>query len=533
MTEMRGPADADNYRVKHGRFGDRFYIDPLPADEKWSATTDDEVYPSVSVVKKAVGKDWSSAMVKRLAKAPAELAAISQLDSEFERKERLNLVSEAGLGGAGSRGTAVHAHLEAKLMNRLPVYQLHDDVKPYIAVADAFLEAYQPELSAAEFVAISRRMNYDRLTKYGFAGYGGTGDAVVTIDGKQYIVDWKTRAADSEHRAYPEEAAQIAAYAKADYWIIGTDENANGAKRIDPLRLAGGLIVSIKPDSYEVFPIDLNLAFEHFTNLHHWWQSRRLETKAIGRKWAPRTSQLARPAPAHDDDEPEGRYPTVADNRRAFEALSDLSKDKARAAFREGGLNPNDPASAGLVAAILAKLKEEQPTLREMQEHRSAEKAADRPTAEELMAQRMADEGGPAPEELVGEARMRFDMVMGDEARKWTGLRVQEARDAGVSFQISQLRSLKRAHLYLALTKWAAMREKEGSLGRDEAEGNFDLRLLLNLADPENAESDAPIGVRLANLTPDQAQDLHAKVDEVVEYEDGEQSLTDPQETPE
>jgi hypothetical protein len=31
MSILKGPADADHFRVKVGRYGDRWYTDPLPA----------------------------------------------------------------------------------------------------------------------------------------------------------------------------------------------------------------------------------------------------------------------------------------------------------------------------------------------------------------------------------------------------------------------------------------------------------------------------------------------------------------------
>ena len=48
---LRGPAHPDTYRVQVGRYGDRYYHDPLPADGTWDAT--DDQWPSVSIVKNA------------------------------------------------------------------------------------------------------------------------------------------------------------------------------------------------------------------------------------------------------------------------------------------------------------------------------------------------------------------------------------------------------------------------------------------------------------------------------------------------
>jgi len=583
MIQLRPPADADNYRVKAGRFGDRFYTDPLPADGTWEATTDNDIYPAISTVKKATGQDWSKAMAKRLAKAPSQLVEIGKLDSETERKARINLLSDEGLGQASGRGTIVHAHAEAVLGNRLPLYELNDVVKPYIARLEDFFAAYNPTLVAAEFVAINRKMNEHNLHRGNkFMGYGGTGDAVVEIDGKLWLVDWKSRAEDSDHKAYAEEGAKVAAYGRADYWIVGCDESINGAKRVKPLDLAGGLIVSIKPDSYECFPIDLDEGFAYWTDLHAWWQARRSETRAVGRKWAPRvpvTSQLAtgeepcndqnaKTTPTESTTEPStptgadtataattataptdtgsaapvADPPTRASNRARFDALPEVKKGWAREAFKRKGVDPRTDSYVGEVARILADI-EQRPSLREAQEKR-AEQIAEHAAKDELVA-RAGDlmtaaeivlgvvdlwdvEGGEADDELVNESRLMFDMVIGDHGRKWTGFRVTEANDAGVGFQVSKLRSMKRAHLYLALTKWAAFRGE--ALLTDEAEGNIEFASILFMID--GCEDGAvTLGHRLGMLAAEEAAILAGEVADLIQSETGELPLTESETT--
>jgi hypothetical protein len=579
MIQLRPPADADNYRVKAGRFGDRFYTDPLPADGTWEATGDDDIYPAISTVKKATGQDWSRAMAKRLAKAPSQLVEIGNLDSEFERKARLNLLSDAGLDQASGRGTIVHQHAEATLMGRLPIYQMSDVVKPYIARLEDFLAAYNPTLVAAEFVAINRKMNEHNLHRGNkFMGYGGTGDAVVEIDGKLYLVDWKSRAEDSDHKAYAEEGAQVSAYGRADYWIVGCDESINGAKRIAPLDLAGGLIVSIKPDSYECFPIDLDEGFAYWTDLHAWWQARRSETRAVGRKWAPRvpTSQLAtgeEPCnPNAKDTNQDGTAattptdadtatsvtetspkvtptdlpadtgqavpvadpPTRASNRERFDALPEIKKGWAREAFKRKGVDPRTEAYAGDVARILADI-EQRPTLREAQETRAEQMAAHTPEPPPpppdpvtSVVDLWEQEGGEAPGALIAEARLLFDMVIGAHGRQWTGFRVTEANDAGVPFLISALASMKRAHLYLALTTWAAFRGEV--LESDEAEGNIEFASILFMVDGLD-DAELTLGYRLGSLTAAEAERLAAEVAAVVQSETGEQPLAESETT--
>jgi hypothetical protein len=537
MQQLRAPADADNYRVQAGRFGDRFYTDPLPDDDLWEATTDDDIYPAISTVKKATGQDWSKAMIKRLAKAPSQLVEIGNLEDEFERKARLNIIDEGGLGKASGRGTVVHQHAEAVLMNRLALYQMDEVVKPYIRTLDAFFAAYNPTLVAAEFVAIHRDLN-KRGVRRGceYLGYGGTGDAVIMIDGKLWLVDWKTRAEDSDHKAYPEEGAQVSAYGRAQYWIVGDDSSLNGAKRIAPPDLAGGLIVSIKPDSYECFPIDLDEGFDYWTDLHAWWQARRSERRPIGRKWAPRvpvTSELVAPDRA-DDAADEGitvvidgkvvEPPTPASNRARFDALPDIKKGWAREAFEKRGVKPGSPDYAGEVSRILGEI-EHRPTLREAQETR-AEQIAERTGS---VPDTLAAEGGPAPIELINESRLAFDMVIGAHGKWWTGKRVAEANEAEVPFQVSKLASMKRANLYLALTRWAAFRGE--LLTIDEPDGNVEFAGLLFMVDGCE-DCGLVLGHRLGMLTVEESERLVTEVTSLIQSETGDEVVTEPETQP-
>lgn len=550
MIQLRPPADADNYRVQAGRFGDRFYTDPLPADDTWAATTDDDIYPAISTVKKASGHDWSKAMAKRLARAPSQLVEIGNLDDEFERKQRINLISDAGLGKASGRGTVVHAHAEAVLMNRMPLYELDETTKPYIRTLDTFFAGYNPKLVAAEFVAIHRTLNDHGVARGNeYLGYGGTGDAAIEIDGKLYLVDWKSRAEDSKHSAYAEEGAQVAAYGRADYWIVGCDESPHGAKRITPPELAGGLIVSIKPDSFECYPINLDEGFAYWRDLHSWWQARRSERRPIGRKWAPRvvvdappvTSELVTEEQAKAETPPVKRPPTKERNRARFDALDEVGKTAAREAFSRAGVDPRKADGVGMVARILTEI-EERPSLREMQEERAAAWKDQREETEAVEPEpdtTLEDEGGEASEEAVATARLKFDMVLDDDGREWTGFRVKEANAAEVPFRISEVRSVKRACIYGALCDWAAFRMEEhvetgetiNHLLTDEAEGNIEFAGMLFTVDQEG-DTEMTLGQRLGLLSTEQAQEFATLVSEVVQSEPGEQVATETETQP-
>jgi hypothetical protein len=289
MTVLRGPADADHFRVKVGRYGDRFYTDSLPSCP--IAEASDWQGPSWSIVKGAAGKDWSYVTNKRNGHTPTvELERIARLPEPDLRTQAFNAINRNGLTQAGGRGTIVHLWAEDLLAGRTP-HPISDpelftlklpraalvEAYTYLPALQAFFDHYQPEVIAAEYVALHRSLN-------GY-GYGCTPDVVARIQGQTVGIDWKSRGADSDHGAYPEEAAQIAAGAKAEYMII---QGADGHPVRAPLpAIDCGIVVSIKPDGCRIYPTDIDLGFRHVEAMHAFWVARLSEKDAIGKPWAP------------------------------------------------------------------------------------------------------------------------------------------------------------------------------------------------------------------------------------------------------
>jgi hypothetical protein len=305
---LRGPADADHYRVKVGRYGDRWYTDPLPADS--IADASDWQAPSWSIVKGAAGKDWSFVANKRNGHAEqAELLRIANLEPDY-RTAAFNQINKDGLWQAAGRGTIVHLWAEDFLAGlpprtiteadlramRLPKAALAEALT-YLSALSAFFDAYQPEVIAAEYVALHRTLNG--------VGYGCTPDVACRIQGDDVGVDWKSRGVDSDHGAYPEEAAQIAAGARAEYMIVD-DGNGTPIRALLP-PLTSGIVVSIKPDGCRVYPVDLDKAFRHTEAMHAFWVARKAEREPIGRAWPPRkasTIDVASPGDATGTETP-------------------------------------------------------------------------------------------------------------------------------------------------------------------------------------------------------------------------------------
>jgi hypothetical protein len=286
-TALLGPADPDHYRVQVGEFHDRWYCDPLPSDDAWPAT--EWMGPSISTVKRASGSDWSYVAMKRVAEHFERLPNTFDGMTYELRLATLNSINKTGLSAAAKRGTNVHLYCEAKLHGS--DWKIPDGAPghEYMPAVDAWFDQHQPELVAAEYVVIDRDLHG--------VGYGGTPDGLIKIGGDLYAIDWKTRGADSKHSAYPEEAEQIAAGYNGQYMIVA---GPNGPERQPIPTVAGGLVISIKPDGCRTYPINLEHAYLHWEARHAWWCARRTEREPIGRQWPVKKAEKAakaKPAP--------------------------------------------------------------------------------------------------------------------------------------------------------------------------------------------------------------------------------------------
>lgn len=287
-TALAGPANADNFRTFVGRSKNRWYIDPLIADDKWAEDEPSNAYPAISTVKKAVGQDWSLVACKRIAEATVAEPERFKGKDFTDIYEQLKADNERGLRHASNRGTNVHTYFERGLYGQEITYTEgpHEPGADYLPAVREFFAVHQPRLVAAEYVAIHRSLNG--------RGYGGTGDAIAEITNQKgervlAYIDWKSRKDEGSHAIYPEEAAQLGAARGAQYMIV---EGPDGAVRADLPETNLGIIVSIRPDGFRVYPVDLALAFEHWRALHSWWCARKDEREPISRVWP-----MAKPTP--------------------------------------------------------------------------------------------------------------------------------------------------------------------------------------------------------------------------------------------
>lgn len=253
---LHGPADADVFRVKVGRYGDRWYHDPLPSCPLAEATSD--AWPSASTIKKA----WPKFLTAWAASETAKYAVEHR--EEWERLDRDAAVAVVAKApdrtrdNAAGRGTLIHGALETLGAGLVPDRFVFRDVELWLPAIEALVAEVDPTWELSEAVVISRTL-----------GIGGTLDAVWQIDGKRYLVDFKSRAEGKVGNAYDDEGIQLGLYAHADYAIVERDGQALRQPLGD---LDGGLIVTLAPEGYRLHPVDIEEAKAGAEVLRRFWQ---------------------------------------------------------------------------------------------------------------------------------------------------------------------------------------------------------------------------------------------------------------------
>lgn len=308
MTVLRGPADADRFRVKVGRYGDRWYIDPLPACELAPDGPMAEPVPSVSIVKNAWPKFLTAWAAKEAAKCAVHERNVWANMPAAAAETFIAAAHNRSRDRAANRGTAVHHILERLAEGRDPAPLEVVEAADYLDVCQQIVDDLSPELVLSEAVAVSRTV-----------GYGGTLDAVWRIGGDVCLVDFKSKA-EGKHGAWPDEAAQLAAYLGADYVLVDDGSGRPVRRPVPPVDRV--LIVSIEPSSYRLFPVNIPEASEAWRALHRFWTAQ--QATIVGHPIHLEASSR-NPAPAVD-----APVETVPDTTPADPALVDWLKGRVR-----------------------------------------------------------------------------------------------------------------------------------------------------------------------------------------------------------
>jgi hypothetical protein len=462
--------DPEVFRKKVGSYSDRWYIDPLPScpiaphASAWQA-------PSVSTIKKAAGKDWSPVTIRRIAGWVVDNRPDWSGEVEFERvRSQMASASDDALGLASERGTQIHTMFEEYGNGGDPAsVELDAAAQNYRTTTLRAIGELQPKVALAEAVALSRSL-----------GYGGTFDAVWWVGADSplhqwvpdlqvgfYMVDYKSRA--KNHDVYLEEAWQAGAYGRADYWVIEGDDGQ--PTRIEPLELVGGLILSITPSSYRVYPIDLDLAFAGFQELLALWKRRAAgkPQSGIGQPWPDR--------PYTRDEWVRLRIATIKDLGGIPQLL---------AVWPEGVTRPKlqvEPYSDDDIDALLVPLN-----------NAEREVGAPWPPNDPGRSTAAVVEGDEWDQDKVWAVRYRFERLASVSQEYITSL-VRQADEAGVPFgHLRTNPTARRISIYRALILAVEHKLDEKAL-----------RAIIGHTTGTSSDK-VPLAVTLGRLTADQAQ---------------------------
>ncbi len=179
-------------------------------------------------------------------------------------------------GSAAARGTDLHGFAEAWVKGA-PLPDLDDNLTRYADQFKRFLDDFTPEYEMVEASVYNRTYNY-----------AGTLDAIATIGGVRFVLDYKTtdRPPTAKTRPpYADVALQLAAYAHAE-WVGLTptrrddgrgqrfykwsDDIDQGAPMI-PVE-AGGVIV-ISPYDYRLVTVRINPFEDDQGGTHDAWKA--------------------------------------------------------------------------------------------------------------------------------------------------------------------------------------------------------------------------------------------------------------------
>jgi hypothetical protein len=165
---------------------------------------------------------------------------------------------------AADMGSRVHALADAIAKGQEP--ELSPDEEPFVAAYRSFLTEYEPTFHATEEMVYSAH------------GYAGTFDAIASIEGQVWMLDYKT-----SKGVYAETGMQLAAYARADF--IGKPGDPK-RYRIPPIERHG--VVHIRPDGAELYPFAVTdetyAAFLACLRLHGWRNGEAKTVKQSPRK---------------------------------------------------------------------------------------------------------------------------------------------------------------------------------------------------------------------------------------------------------
>jgi len=415
--------------------------------------------------------------------------------------------AKADLASAADRGTAVHELVEGELLSRPPLI-LDQAAEPYRAAVMQLLDWLQAEVVLVEAAVFAWSL-----------GYAGTLDAIVRSArlGGTFLLDWKSRGAESGHGAYEKELAQLGLLAACEYAIA---EQGGEARRVPLPQLDGVAVVSIRPDSFVVYPAELKGTL---------LAGRRALDAYEAREQSKRAGKKALTGPLTYDGGPVPLSPakqavkdaqalvSLADRAAAAAALAyDMvpADEIGRQRFKQrwalalpGVPTPKEHLSWTLDQVVAVERFVEAPFTDPAPATVEQLDAADADVVVEVAAApvlRMPENhGGPADPEAVKMLRERLNRAT-KGVRAWQNLWRQEGDDAGLAWRMGRGSSISERSLLVSLAGWwlGKLLEQSGA----ETGGEDDVRRILATVVGDEAQFvTSPIGAVLGSLTLDEA----------------------------
>lgn len=263
------------------------------------AGPDDRQYYSVTTLLRAMGSqgliEWGAREV-----AGAALDNLGYLPTKLEHEGRqacINWLADArfrrddGKRTATELGQAVHAACEHyALVGSMP--EVDDEVAPFVDQFVRWMNDFRPQFEAAEMTVYSDRY-----------GYAGTLDAIATVYGKRFVIDYKSSRDDRDkwgnlRTPYADSVAlQLAAYRYADkvkptpprrfekwrrrYYLLNPTE----AEDCVPVpEVDAGLCIYITPDRCDAYPVtcDINVHRRFLYVAEIWRWQNQVSRNAMG-----------------------------------------------------------------------------------------------------------------------------------------------------------------------------------------------------------------------------------------------------------
>jgi hypothetical protein len=248
-------ADAHNFRRTVNRA--RRYFDPLPPCELNPEPDEKRNLVNVTGITGVLASEFRATRHGINGPLDAHRAAawaVENLDAlaaheAGEAHAAIVKAAKADLAAAADRGTAVHELVEGELLGRPPL-MLDPAAEPYRRSVEDLLGWLDAEVLLVEAVAFAPD-----------GGYAGTLDAALHSRrlGRTLLVDWKSRGAESSHGCYEKEVAQLGLLAACNYVVV--DDAGQAVRRRLP-ELDGVAVASLRPDSWELYEVDLDGALD-------------------------------------------------------------------------------------------------------------------------------------------------------------------------------------------------------------------------------------------------------------------------------